>query len=56
MCASCQDYPCEHFDAMQKGYPGIIADNTLLREHGLDAWEKMQDERRAKGFTYADTK
>ena len=56
LCALCQEYPCEHFDEMQKAQPSIIADNALLREHGLDAWGKLQDERRARGFTYTDAK
>lgn len=56
MCASCQDHPCKHFDDMLKAYPGIIVDNTLLRERGLDEWAKLQDERRARGFIYSDTK
>jgi len=25
-------------------------------EQGLEAWSKLQDERRAKGFTYTDGK
>lgn len=41
---------------MLKSYPGIIVDNALLRERGLDEWAKLQNERRAKGFTYSDTK
>jgi hypothetical protein len=28
-------------------------DNALLREKGMDAWAKLQDERMVKGFTYA---
>lgn len=53
MCASCDSYPCAHFDYFFKNYPNLIADNALLKEKGMDAWAKLQDERRAEGFTYA---
>ena len=33
---------------------GMAVRNALLREKGMDAWAKLQDERREKGFTYAD--
>ena len=56
MCALCDRYPCERFDAFFKGYPTLKQDNALFREKGLDAWAAMQDERRAGGFTYADEK
>jgi len=29
-------------------------DNALLREEGMEAWMKLQDERRAQGVTYSD--
>ena len=53
MCALCDSYPCDKF-AVFKGYPVFKQDNELLREEGMDKWSKLQDERRAKGFTYAD--
>jgi hypothetical protein len=54
VCALCENYPCEKFNAYFEGYPVLKHDNTLLREEGMDAWAKLQDERRARGFTYAD--
>lgn len=53
MCAFCDDYPCEHITALRT-YPTLMSDNALLREKGMDAWAKLQDERRAGGYTYAD--
>ena len=41
---------------MNKGYPILKHDNAVLREKGLDAWSKLQDERQVRGFTYAETK
>jgi hypothetical protein len=29
-------------------------DNSVLREQGWETWSKLQDERQAKGFTYAE--
>jgi len=52
ICALCAQYPCEKFDAFFQGYPSLKQDNTLLREQGMDAWAKLQDERRMNGFTY----
>ena len=54
MCALCESYPCETFARYFEGYPLLKHDNTLLRDNGMEAWAKLQDERRAKGFTYAD--
>jgi hypothetical protein len=53
MCALCESYSCELFDRYFKGYPTLKHDNALLRDNGWDAWAKLQDERRASGFTYA---
>jgi len=52
MCALCGSYPCEKFDGYSEGYLVLKHDNVLLREEGMDAWGKLQDERRAAGFTY----
>ena len=53
MCALCPDYPCATFDRFFMGYPILKHDNALLREQGIEAWGKMQDERQARGFTYS---
>ena len=59
MCALCKEYPCGHFDASLQKYPSLNLmkqDNALLQEQGMQAWAKLQDERRSKGFTYSDEK
>jgi hypothetical protein len=56
MCALCESYPCEEFKPFFEKYPILIQDNLLLREEGMETWLKLQDERRKKGFTYADEK
>ena len=52
MCALCESYPCEKFAPFFEGYPVLKHDNLLLREKGLEAWAKLQDERMEKGFVY----
>ena len=53
MCALCEKYPCEKFDAFFTGYPVLEQDNMLLPDQGMGAWAKLQDERRINGFTYS---
>jgi hypothetical protein len=52
MCALCESYPCEKFAPFFEGYPVLKQDNVILREEGKGAWSKLQDDRRAGGFTY----
>jgi len=52
ICAACASYPCEKFEAFSEGYPALKQDNALYREQGIEAWAKLQDDRRARGFTY----
>jgi hypothetical protein len=54
MCALCENYPCGLFDNFDEGYPILKHDNALLRDKGMEAWAKLQDERVARGFTYND--
>jgi hypothetical protein len=54
MCALCENYPCELFARYFKGYPVLQHDNSILCERGWEAWSKLQDERQAGGFTYAE--
>jgi hypothetical protein len=56
ICALCGDYPCEKFEQFFGNYPVLKSDNQLLREKGREAWAKIQDERREKGFSYTDEK
>jgi hypothetical protein len=53
MCALCDSYPCGLFDNFTEGYPILEQDNALLRDKGIEEWSKLQDERRARGFTYS---
>jgi len=53
-CALCGEYPCGLFTRYFEGYPVLEGDNALLRDGGIVAWGRMQDERRAEGFTYAN--
>jgi len=55
MCALCESYPCEKFVAFFENYPMLKSDNLLLREKGMEAWAKLQDERRKRGFVYGNT-
>ena len=54
MCALCKSYPCGLFTRYFEGYPVLKHDNSVLREKGMDAWSKLQNERQARGFTYAE--
>jgi hypothetical protein len=54
LCAFCESYPCGLFDDLFTGYPTLKTDNALLRESGPEVWGKLQDERRAEGYTYTD--
>ena len=56
MCAFCDSFPCENFTPFISNYPTLEQDNALAREKGLESWSKLQDERRAKGFTYTDAR
>ena len=54
MCALCESYPCNLFAKYFEGYPILQYDNSVLREKGIDEWSKLQDDRQARGFTYAE--
>ena len=56
ICAFCAEYPCARIDSFDAGYPVLKQDNALLRDKGWEAWGKLQDERRARGFTYSHDK
>jgi hypothetical protein len=56
MCAFCESYPCDEITQFFEVHPILKDDNTILREEGMEAWSKLQDERKKKGFTYADEK
>jgi len=54
MCALCESYPCKLFERYFEGYPILKHDNAVLREQGMEAWSILQNERHARGFTYAE--
>jgi len=54
-CALCESYPCEKFTPFLEGYPVLKHDNSLLREKGMDAWAKLQDERRLFSAFFCNT-
>jgi hypothetical protein len=54
MCALCEEYPCKMLDGFWQRYPILIQDNALLRDEGMEAWTKLQDGRRARGFAYSE--
>ena len=53
MCVLCDSYPCERLDSMLGRLPTLRQDNALLRDEGWDTWAKLQDERRASGYTFS---
>ena len=52
MCALCKEYPCEKFDEFFNTYSTLKNDNNILIKDGLYEWSKMQDKRKANGFSY----
>ena len=54
MCAFCESYPCDKFEKYFEGYPLLKQDNALLRDEGIEAWAKLQEDRQKNGFTYTD--
>lgn len=54
VCASCEDFPCKRVRGIAKGYPTLIADGKRMREIGIEAWIKEQEERAKTGFAYVD--
>ncbi|MDL2242538.1 DUF3795 domain-containing protein [Bacteroidales bacterium OttesenSCG-928-K03] len=56
MCAFCESYPCEHITELFEGYSSLKHDNSILREKGWESWEKLQEERKAKGVGLAYVK
>lgn len=52
VCSQCDEYPCEHVEALARRYPNLIADGMRQREVGLDRWIQEQEARREAGFCY----
>jgi hypothetical protein len=56
VCPFCDQYPCTLIENYNKVYPTTIEDGKRLKEIGLEAWVKEQEERAEKGFIYAHIK
>lgn len=53
-CCECPDFPCERIEQLAAHYPTLMADNCRLQAVGLAQWLVEQEERRRRGFVYAD--
>ena len=56
ICPLCEEYPCALIEKYTKIYPTTIGDGKRLKEIGLEAWVKEQEERAKHGFIYAHIK
>ena len=54
MCALCDNYPCEKMEEFFKNYKMLKQDNELVREKGMEAWARLQNERMARGYSYTE--
>jgi len=54
VCSECAEFPCERIEQLGQAYPTLIADGRRQKKIGLEAWVAEQEERRARGFAYAD--
>ena len=54
ICVECVEYPCKKIAGIAKGYPALLADGKRMKEIGVDAWVKEQEERAKTGFAYVD--
>lgn len=54
VCVFCEDFPCKRINGLAKGYTTLIADSKRMKEIGIDAWVKEQEERTKTGFVYCD--
>jgi hypothetical protein len=54
VCVFCEEYPCGKILGIAKGYPTLLADGKRMKDIGLEAWIKEQEERAKTGFAYLD--
>jgi hypothetical protein len=54
ICVECAEYPCKKIAGVAKGYPTLLADGKRMKEIGVEAWIKEQEERAGTGFAYVD--
>ena len=56
ICVYCEDYPCAHFQQLARRYPNLIADGSMLKEIGVEAWILEQEQRCQRGFCFSDSR
>jgi hypothetical protein len=54
LCPMCAEFPCEHVNALAKGYGNLIPDGKRIKDIGVEKWLEEQEERRRAGFCYSD--
>ncbi|KYH36571.1 MAG: hypothetical protein AYL28_006200 [Candidatus Bathyarchaeota archaeon B23] len=54
VCPLCPDYPCDMIKVIAEHYPTLIHDGLRMRRIGVERWIEEQEERRRRGFVYAD--
>ncbi len=54
VCPLCDDYPCEKIKTLAASEPTMLHDGNRMKQIGLEAWIKEQEERRKAGFCYAN--
>ncbi len=55
-CAECDDFPCQRIQTLASSESTLIHDGLRLRKIGLDAWIDEMEQRKARGFCYADVR
>ncbi len=56
VCAECAEFPCKLVKTLAKSEPTLVHDGERIRKIGLDAWIEEQEQRKARGFCYADVR
>lgn len=54
VCVFCDEYPCDRILGIAQGYPTLLADGKRMKDIGVEAWIKEQEERAKTGFAYVD--
>jgi len=55
-CHECREHPCEDLRKLSRRYVTLLGDNERHRAIGTGEWVIEQEERRQRGFFYADLK
>lgn len=54
VCVFCEEFPCKRVLEIARGYPTLVADGERMKEIGIEAWIREQEERGKTGFAYVD--